>query len=255
MPKRVLPAFAATLLVTVSLYLWQLAYVWTDWAALALLPLATVIGTGIWPLVRDPWRARLLIMLRPDSILGRWLTGWLRATVITVVFTFVTVTLLAWQALILDAVGAVLFLSAFLLSACLFASGQNWLLRHFYQPFARSFATTAVTWLVALPFTLILAFATWSSAMMPGAILQADLPGAVQIGLQNLPERGGWIAYLLAIPYGYEAAKIWAVVQLRDYWIFGVLFSIDAALYSFVLCRSAIVITQFIETYVMKADH
>lgn len=254
MPRSILHALAATLLVAVSMSLWRLAYVWTDWAILALVPMTAAIAAGIWPLALEPWRAKLHVMLRPDSRLGRWLTGGLRAAVITVLFTFVAVTLLAWQALTLSTTGTAVFLTAFFLSASLFAAGQNWLLRHFYQPFARSVATTVVTWIVAAPFMLIFAFATWSSALLPGEILDADLPGAVQIGLRNLPDRGGWIAALLAILYGYEALKIWAVVQLRDYWIVGVLFSIDAALFSFVLCRSAIVITQFIENNVIKVE-
>lgn len=169
-------------------------------------------------------------------------------------FTFFAVTLLASQALTATPADAITMLIAFLLSSCTFSSGQKALGRHFHQPFARAVTTSIVTWVVALPFTLIFALSTWAWATIPGAMLNAGLQEAVQIGLDRLPERGGWIAGVLAIPYGYEATKLWIVVQLRDYPVAGALFSLDAALFSFVLCRSAIVITQFIEAHVAKAQ-
>jgi len=245
-------ALASTALTMLSLYLWRIAYISTDWAVLALIPLAFAIVAGLWPLVLKPWRARLHIALRPESSLGGFLTGRLRAIFISGAFTIVAVILLAWQALSVSIPEAAIILAAFFLSACLFATGQTLLLRHFQQPFARSIATSVVTWTVALPFTLIIALSTWALAPIPGKMLDAELMDALLIGLGNLPERGGWIAAILALPYGYEATKIWAVVQLRDYPIVGAVFSLDAALFSFVLCRSAIIITQFVETHIMK---
>lgn len=254
MARSLLNALAATMFAGLSLALWRLSYNSTDWAALSLIPLAFVIAAGSWPLALDPWRARLHVALRPNSPLSPWLKGWLQAGFITIVFTFTAVLLLAWQALNVVVSEAVLLTLAFFLSAALFASVQSWLLRHFFQPFARCIATTIVTSIVALPFMIILAFVTWSSALRPGAFLTADLPTALEIGLQNLPERGGWISSVLAIPYGYEAMKIWVVVQLKHYWIVGALFSLDAALFSFILCRSAVVVTQFVEAKVAKAE-
>lgn len=90
---------------------------------------------------------------------------------------------------------------------------------------------------------------------MPGEILNASFYEALHIGRAQLPLRGGWLSTLLSVPFGYDAAKLWAVVQLRDYPILGLLFSLDAALFSFVLCRTSIVVAQFIEAHVLHVPH
>lgn len=161
---------------------------------------------------------------------------------------------MAWQALSASVFEAVIMLSGFFLASCIFSSAQYLLSLHFQQPFARSFATSLATWIVALPFTIVIAVSTWSWAVIPGAMLDASLQEALQIGLDELPARGGWVSGILAVPYGYESAKLWVVVQLRDYPIVGAFFSFDAALFSFVLCRSAVVITQCIETHISKVN-
>jgi len=57
---------------------------------------------------------------------------------------------------------------------------------------------------------------------------------------------------ILSVPYGFEAAKLWGVVQLREYPAAGVLFSLDTALFVFILCRTAIIVTLFVEANVIK---
>ncbi len=247
-------AFAATALTGLSLYVWRIAYISSDWAGLALIPLALVISAGFWPLTLDPWRARLNLALREDSSLRKFLTGRIRAVFLSAIFTFVAVTLMAWQAICASITDAAIMITAFLLSAWIFSSGKHLPLRHFHQPFGRALAASLATWMVALPLTLIIALSTWAWATQPGAMRDAGFQDALQIGLDKLPARGGWIVGILAVPYGYEAAKLWVVVQLREYPIVGALFSLDAALFSFVLCRSAIVISQFIEAHIMKAQ-
>lgn len=245
-------SLAATALMGLSLYLWRIAYIFSDWAVLALAPLALAIAVGLWPLTLDPWRAKLHLCLREESPLRKIMTGNIRATFLTATFTFVAVTLLAWLALNASLAQSGLMIAAFLLAAWIFSAGQHLFSRHFHQPFARSWATSIVTWMVALPLTLIIAISTWVWATQPGAMWDAEFLNGLQIGFDKLPTRGGWIADILAVPYGYEAAKLWVVVQLREYPIFGALFSLDAALFSFVLCRSAIVMTHFIEAHIMK---
>lgn len=254
MNRALQSSFAATASAGLLLYLWRLAFDSTDWAVLALVPLAIVIARGIWPLTLDPWRAKLNLALREESVLQYYLTGKIRAAFLSILFTFAAVFLLAWLALNISIHQSAIILAAFFLAASLYSWGQHLLSHHLHQPFARVFATSVVTWLVAVPLTIIIARWTWSIALMPGAILDASFQDAVQIGLNELPARGGWIADLLALPNAYAAAKLWAVVQLRDYQIVSVLFSIDAALFSFVLCRSAIIISQFIDLYIIKAS-
>ena len=245
-------AAAATILSGLSLFVWREGYQYSDWAALALVPTALVILIGVWSLTLQPWRAKLHIALREDSPLGKLLTGKLRAHFVSGVFTFITITLLAWQALVASMAEASILVIAFFLSAVLFSAGQNVLVVHFHQPFARSIATFAGTWLVALPLIPVIAWITWRWGNMPGEILNAGINEAMFRGLGRLPDRGGWIGTILSIPSGYEAAKLWIVIQLKDYPIVGRLFSLDAALFAFVLCRSAVVIAHFVEQHVAK---
>ena len=245
-------ALAATLLVFLSLFLWRIGYRDSDLAVLALIPMSAVICMGAWPLMLEPWRAKLRVALREDSTMGRILTGRLRAAFLTLVFTCTAVTVLAWRALDSSLDEVVALTCGFVLAATMFAKAQSTLLRHFHTPFARSIATSLTTWTVALPFTVILAYSTWSSVKMPGMLLDAGFLEAVTIGMDRLPERGGWIAAILSVPYGYEAAKLWIVVALRDYPIVGALFSLDTALIAFVLCRTAIVIAQFTDRHIWK---
>ena len=80
-------AALATLLVTISLYLWRISFTYSDWAILALTPMAVIIATSFWSLTLDPWKARLDIALREESSWKKWLTGRIRATLLTAVFT------------------------------------------------------------------------------------------------------------------------------------------------------------------------
>ncbi len=125
-------AFAATALTGLSLYLWRIAYISSDWAVLALIPLALVIGAGFWPLALDPWRAQLNLALREDSSLRKFLTGRIRAMFLSAGFTFVAVTLMAWQAICASITDAAIMITAFLLSAWMFSSGRHLPLRHFF---------------------------------------------------------------------------------------------------------------------------
>jgi len=214
-------------------------------------PMAVIIATSFWSLTLDPWKARLDIALREESSWKKWLTGRIRATLLTAAFTLGSVTLLTWQALRASVSEAIMMLFFFFIAALAYSFGQKILLQHFRQPFARSFATSLVTWCVAVPATIAIAMAAWSFTSMPGRMLSADFQEAMQIGLAQLPPRGGWLSTIFALPFGYEAAKIWVVVQLRDYPVLGWIFSLDSALFSFILCRTSIIVAQFAETHVL----
>lgn len=240
----------ATAFFAVSLSLWRLGYQFSDWAALALLPMAVVLAIGFWPLVIHPWQARLRLSLRPQSSLARYLTGRLRATLLSIAFVSVALMMLAWQALLAGSVVGGLIAAALLMSGWLFAAGQHLLERHFIQPFARSYSTSLVTWGVGLPFAIIFAALTWAYTPLPGQVIDAGFAQSLQFAMERLPQRQGWITHIMAVPFAYEAAKLWVVMQLRDYPSVAALFSLDAALFSFVLCRSGIIATQFVNQHI-----
>lgn len=248
-------AAAATLFAFLSLLLWQRAFQTSDWAVLALLPLAAVISTGFWPLTLAPWKARLHIALRPQSQWGKRLTGRIRAAVFSGAFTFVSIALFAWQSLRISAPEGLLMALVFFVSALAYFFAQATLLRHFHQPFARAYATSLATWVVAVPATIAIAWCVWALTPMPGTMLDAGFQQALQIGLAQLPPRDGWLTALLSVLFGYEAVKLWVVVQLRDYPLLGWLFSLDVAVFSFILCRTGIIVAQVIDAHVLQMPH
>lgn len=247
-------AVLTTLLATLSFYLWRVSFTYSDWAILALIPLTVIFATSIWPLTLDPWKARLDIALRNESTWKKWLTGRLRAILLSSAFTLGSVTLLAWQALRASAFEAALMLIIFFISALSYSFGQRLLLRHFHQPFARAFATSLVTWCLAVPATIGIAVVSWNFAIIPGRMMGAGIQEALQVGLMQLPPRDGWLSNILSVLFGYEAAKIWVVVQLRDYPVLGWIFSLDSALFSFILCRTSIIVAQFVEVHVLTKN-
>lgn len=247
-------AVLATLLATFSFYLWRILFTYGDWAILALIPLTVIIVTSIWPLTLDPWKARLDIALHNESTWKKWLTGGLRTILLSIVFTLGSVTLLAWQALRASTIEAALILIIFFVSALSYSFGQRLLLRHFRQPFARAFATSLVTWCLAVPATIGIAVMSWNFAVIPGRMMDAGFQEALQIGLLQLPPRDGWLSNILSVLFGYEAAKIWVVVQLRDYPVLGWIFSLDSALFSIILCRTGIIVAQFVEVHVLTKN-
>lgn len=252
MLRSVQMATLATLLVTFSLYLWRNSFTYSDWAFLSLIPLTAIVGISTWGLSLALWKARLDITLREESIWKSKLSGRLRATLFSTSITIASVTVLAWQALSASIIETALMLTVLFAAALSYAFAQDVLLRHLRQPFARALATSLVTWSLAVPATILFAVVSWNHLAIPGRMLDASLQEALQIGLMQLPPRDGLLSYILSIMSGYEAAKIWVVVQLRDYPILGWLFSFDEALFSFILCRTGITVAQFIEKYVLS---
>ncbi|XOY55411.1 MAG: hypothetical protein ACMUJK_11655 [Rhodobacterales bacterium] len=247
-------AFLTTMLVTFSFYLWSVLFIYSDWAILALIPLTVIIANSIWPLTFDPWKARWDIAVRSESTWKKWLTGRLRAILLSCAFTLGSVTLLAWQAIRASTAEAALMLVILFVSALSYSFAQRFLLRHFRQPFARAFATSLVTWCLAIPVTIGIAVVSWNYALIPGSMIDAGFQEVLQIGLLQLPTRDGWLSSIFSVLFGYEAVKIWVVVQLREYPVLGWIFSLDAAVFSFVLCRTSIIIAQFVEVHVLTKD-
>lgn len=246
-------ALVAATFTALSLRLWEVSYEHTDWAALALSPLALVLAVGSWPLARDPWRATLHAALREDSMLGRIMTGWLRAAVISITFSVVAIAVLAWQVLSVTGQKAAILLGVFCLSAYIFSLFEARLNRELHQPFARTVATSLTTWIMAFPIAVLFAAYTWWTVPMPGEVLDASLREAMTLDALGLPDRESWITSLLRVLQGWESVKLWAVVQLPEHPIAGALYSFDVALFAFLWCRAGIVMTQVVEDQVCGA--
>lgn len=249
MRRDVSIALVATFLPALPLYLWKLTYDFSDWAALWLLCLATMIFSGNWSIVIDHWRAERSIVLRPDSWVSRWLTGRILAFLSSALLVAALVPALAWQALNMSAMEAITLLALAFSSAWLFLRMQAFLKLHVMPPFDSIMATGPSTWLIGLPFSILLFLVTWYTTTIPSEMLSATFAEAVQSGFRKLPERRSWIAEVLALAYAFEAAKLWMVVQLREYQLVTMLFNLDTALFGFLAARASVVVTHFVETH------
>ncbi len=246
-------AFVSTILAVLSLALWRIAYVWTDWAIIAMVPFGIVIAYGTWSLIIEPWRANLHLVVRQESTLAGFLTGRIRAYFISVVFTVVVITALAWQALNASWPEALIMSCAFFLSACCSSIFENKFSKHFYQPFNRSMAASAASWGVSSIFFLFYAAWVWGLKRNPGELLEVEtLQEVMAKAINVLPAREGWVTAVLSYLASYENLKLWLVVKLRDYPFLGVLYSFDAALFAYVLCRSAVVSAFLVKVKVFK---
>lgn len=238
-----------TVLLGLSLYLWSRLYLWSDWAALVLAPLAVMLFVGHLCTNLHLYRARMNVVIRHESSLRVILTGRINATVKAALFVLVAMPLLAWKALSLDVLQAAIFIVLSLVAGLVFVTVQSVLSIHFYQPFVRASAVSISSWLVSLVFVPLIAWANMNLVLHPGAIrIAGSLADAALYGMQMLPVRRGWIAEALAPLYAYEAGKLWLVVQLHGSRWPAVLFSLDAALFSFVVARISGVLGMLIQS-------
>jgi len=226
-----------------------LTYDFSDLAVVWLLLLVAMIFLGNWSIVTDHWRAERRIVLRPESWISRWLTGRIWAFLSSGLLVVTVVPALAWHALTMSAVEAIVLLALAFASAWLFLSMQSFLARHVLPPFDKIFATGPSTWLIGLPFSVILFFVTWYAGNVPLEMFTASFPEVVQSGMHELPDRRGWIAEVLAFGYAFDAAKLWLVAQLREYRLVALFLNLDMALFGLLAARASVVVTHFVEAH------
>tara|TARA_R110002072_G_scaffold26023_7_gene86620 strand:+ start:1405 stop:2172 length:768 start_codon:yes stop_codon:yes gene_type:complete len=242
-------ALVVTLIPALLLSLWNLTLSYSDWAVLWLLVLAGMIFRGNWSIVIAHWRAERGIVLRAESWLSRWFTGRVWAFLSSATLVLALTPALAWQALTMSTVEAILLLTLAFASAWLFLSMRSFLARHVIPPFDRILATGPSAWLLGLPFSVILFFITWYTTTVPAEMFSASFSEIIQSNFRHIPETRGWIAEILAVGYAIEAAKLWLIAQLRNYPIVTLILNLDAALLGLLVARASVVIAHFVEAH------
>ena len=241
----------AALLLLVPLYLWRICYPATDWAMLALTPLAAIIFVGYYDPAVLLRQAVLNAALHQHSVCLTVLKGRLLAGVRAGLFTLVAITVLAWQALTAKAI----VVSAFVVM--LFAIGmlsrpiQQRLQQYLHLPFARAWGMQLTALPVAIMFVPVMAYLNWSYISYPGAILSMDLVETMRYYINQLPERRGAIAEVLSACYALDAIKLWLVLNHRGF-LSTLLYCLDAALVTVILAKTFIAIVGFFEYTLSK---
>lgn len=247
-------ALGTSLSLTLTLYLWCVLYPVTDWAVLALLPLAALIFTGSLWTSAAVYGVCMRAAVRGGSPLAWLMTGRLRALLGAAVFTLIAVPLLAWHAL--SSSYAEVLLLAFLcfVAPLLFVGTEYKLLDHLTPPFARATALSGAMLFAAVMFVPVLAWANWNFMPQPVAIRIASLEEALQLGFNQLPERRGWVAELLAPFYVLEYGKLWFVVQVDSPKWFSMWYSVDASLISLVAARASAILMSLVQVPIGRND-
>lgn len=239
---------ASGILLAVPLYLWRVLYPSTDWAALFLAPVTLVLFLGVKKPLEDMLRARLAAMILPDSRLSRFLTGRIRAVIHSCVFVAVTVPILAWQALSASDLIALVLVVLCLAASAMALGVRRWLQRHLHHPYCAWNGANVGALIAGVVFFPILAWITWNYVAFPGEFRTLGFWQAVQFGIADqLPQRRGWIAEILALPFAIESAQLWLIARYGTAFWVTVLYSLYLALVVFVVARTSTAVACFAE--------
>tara|TARA_R110000787_G_scaffold136062_7_gene248466 strand:+ start:743 stop:1507 length:765 start_codon:yes stop_codon:yes gene_type:complete len=248
-----LRAFIATCFVMISLYLWRSAYAYCDWGALALLPLSVVLFVGHRELLLNMHLAKQRVTWREDTWVMRWLSGRLSSTFWSLVVVTLTVPLLAWQSITMKPDRLPQLAVAFLMASLLYIWFQSVFRKHLQAPFHRNMAIHLAT-LAVLPLVVYAAWQSYYTDPISKDLLNAQLSEVPSVALDDLLRRDGWISQLMAPLQIYESGKLWLASRFPEQRWLAVLVSLDAALFAFVMGRTAAVVTDFLNINNIPAE-
>lgn len=226
----------AGLALGLPLVLWAMTYPATDWAVLALLPLAVMMFAGVYGPARALNQARLAVVLQPGSAGARWMTGRLSAAWRAGLFTSVAVPVLAQQALVVTVPELICLVSLCLMAGLLVVALRRWLAGQMTAPFAR-WATLALAAMLAAVMVLpVLVWVNWFLVPRPAVVAGQSVADAMQAALAA--QRADWVGQAVGGLMAADAARLWAVDALRPSVWPAVVYCLHAGLVGFVVARS-----------------
>jgi hypothetical protein len=247
-------SFASCLLFFLSFYLWKIGFQFTDFAILAILPITFFLFKAAWKLSFDPWRAKFDLVVKKKSPLYTVLNGRIRATFIATIFSLSSVGILSWQTLQASQRQLAIMLFFIFASGMVYLFSKDKFEQHFNEPFDNISSVQFTTWVTTIPCFFILWYVAWAFETNSGDLVNADIYQAIDIGLAEIPNQNSILANALSLLFGYEAVKIWAVYQLKEYPIIGGIMCLDSALVSFLLIRSNVMMVHFLHSTKMLKD-
>ena len=239
---------ATGVLLAVPLYLWRILYPSTDWAAVFLAALTVVLYWGCRKPLAAMLRIRFAAMILEESRIYGVVTGGIRAVIHSCVFVGFTVPILAWQALSASDPIGVLLLVLCLAASATALGARRWLQRHLHDPYCVWHGANLGAVIAGTIFLPILAWTIWNHVPIPGEFRILGFWEAMQFGVADgLPQRRGWIAEILALPFAVESAQLWLIAKYgTSVWV-TVLYSLYLALVAFVVARASTALACFAE--------
>ncbi|MTH76226.1 hypothetical protein [Paracoccus aestuariivivens] len=235
----------ALVLLLVPLAAWRLGFSYSDWAALALVALGVAIWLGVYRPRLSRRRAELEVVVIPGSALGHWFTGRMGAGLTAGASVLVGVPVLAWVALRSPPLVIAVLLALCVVAGLLSQWAIRVLGRSLTPPFARVMGHGIGSTVAALLALLPLVWLNWAVIAVPHEITSVGLSEAVAAQIAQLPPRAGWLREGLGLFAALDGAKLWLAAQHREALWVGLIFSVDAALVSFVVARSFVAVMEF----------
>ena len=189
--------------------------------------------------------AKRRVTWREDTWVMGWISGRLSSTFWSLVVVVITVPLLAWQTLTMNAERLPQLAVAFLVASLLFMWLQSVIGKHLQAPFHRNVAINLAT-LAVLPLVAYTAWQGYHTDPIPKALLNARLSDVPSIALDGLLRRDGLISQLIAPLQVYESGKLWLASRFPEHRWLAVLVSLDAALFALFMGRTAAIVTDFL---------
>lgn len=237
--------FVSCLAFGLPLFLWRELYHRTDWAVLALVPLAAMVCIGSYQVTLRRRRALLLAVLQANSWLTPILSGQIFSALAAVVITVATVPLLAYKALSAPMAELLVLVVLSVTAVAFFQVFQAILQKQINDAFLPSASTWSSVVLSGSIFLAIHVWAVWNYVRYPAYIKKLSFSEAMIRTMESLPERGGWIAEILSIFYAMDDAKLWLVVRTGETAVPAMIFTIYGALICFLVARAIVAVAAF----------
>ena len=246
---------ATGILLVVPLYLWRILYPSTDWAAVFLAALTLGLFFGCKEPLAAMLRVRFAAMILDDSRIAKFMTGRIRTVIHSCVFVVVTVPILAWQALSASDLIALFLVVLCLASSAMALGVRRWLEHHLHDPYCVWHGAKLGALIAGTTFFPILAWITWNYVAFPGEFRTLGFWEAVKFGIADqLPQRRGWIAEILALPFAIEFAQLWLIARYGTAVWVTVLYSLYLALVAFVVARASTALACFAEDAIASSS-
>ena len=248
-PRPLSVALPVVIFVT-PLVLWRVLFPWSDWAALALVPLVIGLFVGIHGPLASMLRAKAIAVVRADSPVARFTMGRVRAAVQSTLFVVTAVFVLGWHALEANTATAVVLLALALAASALAEYMPRWVRIHYQDSVHEYYGITLGRAVTAVALAPVLAWINWGYVVHPEELRSLELREAVLFWMEErLPSRRGAIAEVLAWAYASEALRIWLVANHGLGSVLAVLYCSYLALVAFLVARSSAVVSYLLERH------
>ena len=165
--------------VGLPIILWIQLYPYSDWAALALLPLVLMTFYGSYQITLNKKRGNLLAVIKSGSPISKILKGRISSFFVASIITAIATPMIAYKALAASGEEALIFIALGMAAIILFQMLQVILGRHVNEQFLPSVSTRFSYVIAGFIFLPVYTYFTWAVVEIPGYFRGATFPDAM----------------------------------------------------------------------------